>query len=383
MRGAFESVLFLACAAVACRTAPDYASTLPEGAPALLPLRPGEPFPDVSAQWSQRDEILPALENSIAWMQRAHAKRCFPAAGISHSRNLASLERLHELLLSSHGPSAFQESLEREFQAYKSAGWNGRGGGVLFTAYCTPLLQGSPTADSRYRYPLYRLPKDLVKGPDGAVVGWDTPQGRRPEYPSRAAIEASRMLAGTELVWLDDPLDAFLAHVNGSALVRLADGKMLRVGYAGKNGRPYTSLGKELESDGKIPRGQANLSSIRAWAGSAPPEELHAYLNRNQSFVFFTPIEGNPHGSLDVEVTPGRTLATDKTLFPRAALVYASGPAGNAAVNRFLLDQDTGGAIRTAGRADVYIGIGDEAEALAGSTKVEGQLYYLFLKEGE
>ena len=117
------------------------------------------------------------------------------------------------------------------------------------------------------------------------------------------------------------------------------------------------------------------------WAAESSPEEVRDYLNRNQSFVFFTPIDGNPHGSLDVEVTGGRSLATDKTLFPRGALVFIESEKPEPPMNRFLFDQDTGGAIRTAGRADIYLGIGPEAEEVAGRTKVEGQLYYLFLKD--
>ncbi len=380
MKRALPCTLLLILAA-GCKTIPDYSAALPEGAPALLPLGPGEKVPDFSQQWLQRDEILPALDNSIAWTRREHAKQFFPQAGITYERALASLERFRELLASSYGPEDFRKSLEREFTVLKSAGWDGRGGGVLFTAYCTPILPGSLQPDATHRHALYRLPPDLVKGRDGSVIGWETRLGRRDQYPSRAAIEASGMLEGLELVWLADPIDAYLAHVNGSAFIELPDGSQVRLGYAGKNGRAYTSLGKELEGDGKIPRGQANLRAIRAWAARASPEEVRDYLNRNQSYVFFTPIEGLPHGSLDVEVTAGRSLATDKRLFPRGALVFVAGPSGETAVNRFLFDQDTGGAIRTAGRADIYLGIGPEAEELAGRTKVEGQLYYLFLKE--
>jgi membrane-bound lytic murein transglycosylase A len=373
--------LVLALVATACKTTKDYGTPLADGAPALLPLGPDEKIPDFSHQWEQRDELLPALEKSLAWTRRGHAQQFFPIAGIDHARALASLERFHELLVESYGPDAFQRSLETEFQVYKSAGWDGRGGGVLYTAYCTPILRGSLQQDERYRHPLYRLPGDLVKGRDGGVLGWESPHGRLPQYPARGAIEASGMLAGSELVWLADPVDAYIAHVNGSAFVELEDGSLFRVGYAGKNGRQYTSLGKELEADGVIPRGSASLRTIREWAASASEEELREYLTRNQSYVFFTPIDGNPHGSLDVEVTGGRSLATDKALFPRGALVFAAGPAEEPIVNRFLFDQDTGGAIRTAGRADLYLGIGPEAEEIAGRTKIEGQLYYLFLKQ--
>ncbi len=368
--------------ASACATTPDYGSALALGSPALLPLAPDEKIPDFSHQWTEREEILPALENSIAWTRREHAKSFFPITGVEHARALASLERFRELLTSSTSSQDFQESLTEEFQVYKSAGWNGKGAGVLFTAYCTPILRGSLEPDEQYRFPLFSLPKDLVKGRDGSVLGWETHLGRQPRYPQRSVIEATSMLAGQELVWLADPIDAYLAHVNGSAFLELPDGSLFRVGYAGKNGRPYTSLGRELEADGKIARGEASLRTIRAWAATASTEERQEYLERNQSYVFFTPIDGNPHGSLDVEVTAARSIATDKTLFPRGALVYAAGPKDELSMNRFLFDQDTGGAIRTAGRADLYLGIGPEAEELAGRTKVEGQLYYLFLKNG-
>lgn len=368
----------------ACKSVPDYSQALPEGAPALIPLGPKEPLPDFSAEWEERGELLPALELSINWMQRPHAKQFFPAAGISYERAAASLERFREVLLNSSGPEEFQQTLANEFTVYKSAGWDGRGGGVLFTAYCTPILPGNLERTTEFRYPLYALPADLVKAKDGTTLGWETEVGRMP-YPSRRAIEASGLLAGKglELAWLRDAIDAYIAHVNGSAFIQLPDGSLFRLGYAGKNGRPYTSLGRELEDGGVIPRGQASLRSIREWAAQASEEEVAEYLHRNASYVFFTPIEGNPHGSLDVEVTAGRSLATDKTLFPRGAVVFVDAGKAEEAdrLKNLMLDQDTGGAIRTAGRADMYLGIGPEAEERAGRIKLEGQLYYLFLKE--
>ncbi|MEQ1894084.1 MAG: MltA domain-containing protein [Planctomycetota bacterium] len=383
MKRALLGTLLLTLSATACKTTPDYNTPLGDGVSALIPLGPRDKVPNFASQWQDRHDLVPALERSITWTRREHARQFFPIAGIEHGRALASLERFRELLETSYGPEAFQKALLDEFQVYKSAGWNGRGGGVLFTAYCTPILPGNLSETAEFRYPLYRLPAGLVKGRDGSVLGWETPQGRRETYPSRAAIEASGMLKGTELVWLRDPIDAFLAHVNGSAFIELPDGTMYRCGYAGKNGRPYTSLGKELEEDGKLAKGEASLKTIRAWAAGAPEDELQDYLNRNQSYVFFTEIDGNPHGSLDVEVQAGRSIATDKTLFPRGAIVFAEGPKEHAGVvNRLMFDQDTGGAIRTAGRADLYLGIGPEAEEIAGQTRIEGQVYYLFLKEG-
>jgi membrane-bound lytic murein transglycosylase A len=190
---------------------------------------------------------------------------------------------------------------------------------------------------------------------------------------------------GLELVWLADPLDAFIAHVNGSAFVELPDGGMVKLGYAGKNGREYTSLGAELVKDKQLKADRVSLATIRAWAAKNP-DKLVDYLHRNESYVFFTEISGTPRGSLNVEVEPGRTLATDKRLFPRGAVVFVETELTDEdgdryPFERFLLDQDTGGAIRTAGRADLYLGIGPEAEELAGRTRAEGQLYYLFLNE--
>jgi membrane-bound lytic murein transglycosylase A len=370
-----------------CKTTPDYNQALPEGMAALIPLGPKDEMPDFGSDWGGRMELLAAVDQSLAWTRREHAKQFFPIEGVSHERALRSLERFRELLESSRGPDDFERALAEEFTVYKSAGWNGVGGGVQFTAYCTPILQGSLAESARYRFPLYAMPPDLVKAKDGVVLGWDSPGGTLPHFPTRRTIEAKGLLKGRglELVWLADPIDAFLAHVNGSAFIELDDGGELRLGYSAKNGRAYTSLGKELEADGKLER--ASLRAIREWAANAPEEEVLEYLHRNASYVFFTPITGTPHGSLDVEVSPERSIATDKTLFPRGAVTFveaevpAAGGAEPAPFARFLMDQDTGGAIRTAGRADLYLGIGPDAEARAGQTKSEGQLYYLFLKE--
>jgi len=370
----------------ACKSAqPDYSKELSEGAPALLPLGPDEKRPDFQADYAQKDEILPALDQSIAWTKKKTSAKWFPIEGVSSARALASLERFRELLTSAKSASEFDAKIGEEFTVYKSAGWNGQGGGVLFTAYCTPILPGSTIASAEHRYPLYALPPDLVKGAEGEILGQKVGNATQP-YPTRRVIEATHMLArqNLELAWLEDPVDAYIAHVNGSAFIRLPDGEMLKLGYAGKNGRNYASLGKALIDAKELPKDGVNLAAIRAWA-KKNPAKVAEFLNKNDSFVFFQAIDGNPHGSLNVPVTGNRSVATDKRLFPRGAITWAAGRTGTeygAELGRFLFDQDTGGAIRTAGRADVYLGVGDEAEKLAGATRQEGQLYYLFLKEG-
>ena len=366
---------------------PDYARPLPEGAEALIRLQTDDRRPDFRTQWIERRQILPALDESIQWTAKPSARKHFPKAGVSHDLAERSLLRFREVLMSSRSSAEFVQLLDKEFDVYRRAGWDGRGGGVLFTGYCTPILAGSLERTTTYRYPLYSLPPDLLKGEDGSILGQQTASGVRP-YPSRRNIERRGLLEGQglEIAWLADPIDAFIAHVNGSAVVQLPDGELLRLGYAGKNGLPYSSLREALERSGQIEPGDPGLPALRAWAARSSSETVQRFLHRNDSYVFFTEISGTPHGSLNVPVTGERTLATDKSLFPRGALVFVDtrvpSGAGEAKVpfRRFMLDQDTGGAIRTAGRADIYLGVGDEAELRAGTTAAEGQLYYLFLK---
>ena len=381
----------LACATLlfvaSCQTPPaepEWGRPLPYGASALLPLGPDEQPPAIGHVWLERNSVRGPLERSLHWTGLPSAPSYFPIAGIEHERALRSLERFSELLETSQSPEEFDLKVRDEFTWYKSAGWDGLGGGVLFTGYCTPILEGSLTAEGPYKYPLYGLPEDLEKAADGTILGRRTQSGLEP-YPTRKTIEAGFLKdQGLELCYLRDPLDSFIAHVNGSAVLRLPDGSETRFGYAGKNGRDYTSLGRELVKDGRIGADALSLAAIRGWA-SQNPALVGSYLERNDSFVFFRPITGNPRGSLNQEVTAARSLATDKSLFPRGALCYVETTLpisrGRARFHQLMLDQDTGGAIRTAGRADIYLGIGPEAELQAGATRAEGQLYYLFLKE--
>lgn len=391
MRGAWLPLVLgvLGFVVTGCKVTPNYNQALGEGAAALIEV-PTDEVPGFGVDFAFRDDLMPALQRSIDWIDRPHAKKFFPIEGVGWDRARASLFRFEELLRDSFNRRDFERSVNAEFTWYKSAGWDGRGGGVLFTGYCTPLMEGSMSQGGAYQFPLYALPDDLVKDKKGKTLGWQIAgSAQLLPYPGRSAIDGGKLLAGRglELVWLRNPLDAFIAHVNGSAFVQLENGEIYRLGYAGKNGAPYKSLGKELANDGVLPLEGLNLQRIREWSLSAHPDEVSEYLNRNPSYVFFQPISGTPHGSLDVPVTSKRSIATDKTIFPRGSICFvdASLPGEyegeRLAMNQFLMDQDTGGAIRTAGRTDLYMGIGPEAEAIAGRINSTGQLYYLFIKE--
>ena len=195
------------------------------------------------------------------------------------------------------------------------------------------------------------------------------------------------MLAGKELLYLSDPFQVYIAHVQGSAKIRLPDGNLITVGYAGNNGHEYQSVNTALVKDGKIPSASISLSAMIKFFKDNP-DLVAPYTRKNPRFVFFREEAGNPRGSLNVEVTRMRTIATDKAVYPRGCLAFLDTALprnyGEQTVKRpfkgFLLDQDTGGAIRAPGRCDIYMGQGELAEKLAGYTYEEGKIYYLFLK---
>jgi membrane-bound lytic murein transglycosylase A len=189
---------------------------------------------------------------------------------------------------------------------------------------------------------------------------------------------------------LRDRLEAYLVQVQGSARLQLTDGTVMSIGYAGRTDYPYVSIGRELVNAGKIPEPELTLAAVTAYF-QQNPAELDQYLPRNNRFVFFKDTTGAPAtGTLRVPVTAGRSIATDKSLMPPAALALiqtqlpdAEGQANSTLtpVNRYVLDQDTGGAIRGAGRVDLFVGTGAAAGEQAGRINTTGQLYYLLLKQ--
>ncbi len=387
MRALVPILLLISLVLGACRSTKDFSRPLPPGSPALLPLEAGERVPDLRGDFAGREAARPALARSLAWMRRPVAKRFYPIEGIPHDRALATLVRLDQVLATAADSAAFQTTLERDFNWFKSAGWDGLGGGVLFTGYYTPIFDGRIERDPVFRFPLYGRPPDLVVEPDGRVRGLQTPGGTVP-YPPRRNIEEAGLLAdrGLELVWLADPLEAYLCHVQGSAFIRLADKSIFKLGFGGTNGREYTSLAKELVNDGLLSAEAADGAGIKTWAKDNP-DRLQSYTWRNPRFVFFTPISGAPHGSLDFPVETERSLATDKSLFPRGGPVVVDTQLPEAhgrlikPFRALMFDQDTGGGIRTAGRGDLYLGVGDRAGERAGRMRSEGQLYYFFVRE--
>lgn len=236
---------------------------------------------------------------------------------------------------------------------------------ALFTGYYEPELRGARAQGGVYQYPLYRMPSDI-----------------RVPWLSRREIEENAALAGRglEIAWIENPVDVFFLQVQGSGRVRLPDGSMIRVGYAGANGRNYSSVGLELVRRGIFERHQVSADVIRNWV-AANPKDGRELLWTNDSYVFFrevneVPPEFGPLGAMNRSVTTMRTLAVDPAYIPLGAPVWME-KQGQDPLNRLMVAQDTGSAIKGAQRADVFIGTGAEAGREAGRIKDGGRLIVL------
>ena len=273
---------------------------------------------------------------------------------------------------------------------------------ILFTGYYQPVVEGSLVPTEKFRYPIYRKPPDLItaelvtlKPEMKAEKVFGRAEGEQfMPYYSRGEIDEAELLKGQqlELAWVENPIDVFFMHIQGSGIVRLPDGSHLSLGYAAQNGRPYRSIGRLLIDEGKIPREEMSMQRLRRYL-SENPDQRNEIFRFNESYVFFRVLENGPLGSLDVPVTAGRTLATDGRLFPKGALAWiqtqipviddAGRLAGWRPIARFVLNQDTGGAIRGLQRADLYFGTGDEPGALAGYMNRPGKIFFLMLKRDQ
>jgi membrane-bound lytic murein transglycosylase A len=373
----------------------DYAQPLPPGALALRKLSPSE-YPDFSAAIlaSNVPDLTRAIDHSLTYLAAPSSQAFFPYGDISHDRAVASLEALKQIITSQgmtpglDGGRQFDATIKGNFEVYQSIGAPDPNSGgytnqVLFTAYCTPIYTASLTRTGPYQWPIYKRPADLITDSTGDHAWRRQPEGSQVPYYTRTDIEENHLLDGQELVWLTNRLDAYIIAVQGSARLQLTDGRTYEIGYSGNNGYPYVSPMQQMLADGVITNDQYNLRGLRAYF-TAHPDDMDKYLHLNQRYIFFTERPGGPFGSLNQPVTPMATIATDKSVYPRAmpAFVVTTVPTqtADAPWRAIMLDQDTGGGIRASGRCDLYMGTGPEPEQLAGRERATGQLYYLAIK---
>jgi membrane-bound lytic murein transglycosylase A len=377
----------------------DFRKPLPPGMVALRKIDPSE-YPNFAEQAIDPERLGAAIDNSLKYLTAPSSQAFFPYLDITHDRAAATLERLRSICNESiargaWNPEWFNQQIVQNFEVYKSYGAPTPDGAeytdrVLFTGYCTPIYDASLSRSGEFQWPIYKLPPDLDRDPmTGQVHGRRTADGQIVPYYTRGEIETGGKLAGDELVWLKSRWEAYVVTIQGSARLRLAQtGQIYEIGFAGTNGYAYTSPGRQMVADGVITEDQLSLRGLNAFF-AAHPEMMDKYLPIDQRYVFFTERTGGPFGSLNVPVTPLATIATDKEskdIYPRAmpAFVKAQIPDTTGTTlepfSGFLLDQDTGGAIRASGRCDIYMGIGPQAEAMAGHELQQGDLYYLAIK---
>jgi len=271
---------------------------------------------------------------------------------------------------------------------------------VLFTGYYQPVIEASLIPTAEYSYPIYGKPADLIVAEQVRLAPVMTAEkvfGRLEgetfiPYYSRREIDQQGILRGRgyEIAWVKNPVDLFFLHIQGSGILQLPDGRRLHVGYAAANGRAYRSIGRLLIDNGKVPQEEMSMQRLRRYLAEHP-EEQNDIMAHNESYIFFRFLEDGPLGSLEVPLTPGRSIATDARLFPKGALAFAvtQRPVVDAAgqltgwepLSRFVVNQDSGGAIRGTQRADLYFGSGPDAGAAAGYMNRPGKLYFLLLKD--
>lgn len=280
-----------------------------------------------------------------------------------------------------------QTWLMENFDAYAVYGDGDRQG--LFTGYYEPLLFGARTKSDIYSVPLYKMPADLIEVDlglfsddlKGKKVSGRAQDGKLLPYFDRSEIDAGALEGrDLELVWVDDAVDAFFLQIQGSGQVEMQNGEVMRVGYAGQNGRSYYAIGRDLIDRGILTKENVSLQTIRAWLDENP-DQANDVLHLNPSYIFFNELKGDgPLGAQGVALTPEVSLAVDRRLYPYGmpVLLQADMPLSDQKINRMMVAQDTGGAIRGAVRGDVFWGAGDDAALKAGHMKSDGK-FWVFL----
>lgn len=337
---------------------------------------------------------LPALARSCARILKKNADVSFgpvPFAG-----TYADWQEVCKTLPENGSDAEARAYFKDNFRAYEVRGaGNGDGAGDgLFTGYYEPFLRGSLEKKDGYAFPLHARPSDLVTADLGAFresLKGETITGRVAgdkfvPYFTRGEIEKGALEGQEKIVWVDDAVDAFFLHIQGSGQVRMDTGEVLRVGYAAANGRAYYAIGKALIDRGALAKENVSMQSIRAWL-EQNPEEAAEVMNLNTSYVFFRKLEGDgPLGAEGVPLTPLRSLAVDRRKFPYGAPFWIDAEAPDKSgprLRRLMVAQDTGGAIRGAVRGDFFWGAGDDAAHNAGIMKSAGKFYILLPKSVE
>lgn len=364
-------------ASTTCPACPEY--------PATTDLKPTTPpaAPFKLSQWSElpgwnvdaHEEAWPAFLQSCKVISRQPRWQQVCADGVS---------------LGDRPPRAVvRQFFEAHFTPWQTVNPDGNTAGLI-TGYYEPLIKGSRTATDAYRWPVHAPPTDMMTIELGEVhpelkhlrLRGRVVDNKVLPYWSREQIEKlGDELPADILFWASDPIDLFFLQVQGSGQIELPDGTRIRIGYADQNGHSYQSIGRWLVAQGELTLEQASMESIKTWA-HANPARLREMLNTNPSYVFFRELpatDAGPVGALAVPLTHERSIAVDPRFTPLGAPVFiaTTHPLSIRPLNRLMLAQDTGGAIKGPVRADLFWGFGSDAGTVAGKMRQQGRMWVL------
>ncbi|MCP4022019.1 MAG: murein transglycosylase [Desulfobacteraceae bacterium] len=344
-------------------------------------------------------DLTRSIDMSLVYFKRVPLTREYRYAKdiVTAEQMIAGLVIFKEFLDTHPSSDALNEFIRSRFRVYKSVG-NEADGQVLFTGYYEPTYAGSLKKEGDFIFPVYSKPNDILqidlslfnekyKG-HSKLVARVNKKNKVIPYFSRKEINAQEKFhkKSIPVAWLKSRVDRFFLEIQGSGRVVLDDGEILRVHYAGSNGNAYRSVGRYLIDKNEVKKEDMSMQAIRKWL-EKNPQRMDEVLHFNKSFVFFKEEKGGPYGCLGVEVTPLRSIAMDQKLFPRGALCYMTvdlpekkemeNPEDWKTKSFFVLNQDTGGAIKGPARADLFCGNGEYAEFTAGHMNKYGQLFFL------
>lgn len=384
-------MIALALSVTGCVTAPPPGPVIAPAVPLPATYRP-VPFATLPGWGDDRlQEVWPAFRAECPALVKA----------LSAARAVWSVPCSDADAIDPHDAAAVRLFFESHFSPYEVVAADGVATGTV-TGYYEPLLAGNRARTARFSVPLYAPPDDLLTV-DLAVLYPELKnqrvrgrvEGRKVvPYWTREEIEKGNApVADKVLVYVEDPIEAFFLEIQGSGRVKLADGSVMRVGYADQNGQPYRSIGRVLIERGEITLDRASMQGIREW-GRRHPDELPALLDENPSYVFFrevpAPAAGSleaaidgPIGALGIPLLAGRAIAVDPRSIPLGAPVFLATtyPLSARPLNRLMMAQDTGGAIRGAVRADFFWGFGDDAGREAGRMRQQGRMWILWPRD--
>ncbi|WP_282010259.1 MltA domain-containing protein [Nitrospina watsonii] len=347
-----------------------------------------------------RSTLLTAIDRQLAAFRFANLDERLRLGSrrVTKRELKETLVAFRRLLRRNLSSAAFNQAVHEQFEIIEAGKGPDGNKRMQFTGYYTPIMDASRQPTAEYSYPLYRKPEQVPtrrvtwnQRASNRDYGFHLSARTRNLLLTRKEIDGDAVLQdhNLEIAWLKDDLDRYFLHIQGSGYLKFTDGTVQAVRFNGSNELPYKSVGRQMINDGVITEGQGSMQGIKAYF-RRNPHHIPRYLYQNRRYIFFELADQGPTGSAGVELVAGRALATDKRLYPGGGLAFISATkpvldadhriVGWEPFSRFVLDQDTGSAIKGPKRGDLYFGVGAAAGAAAGHYNQHGRIFYLLKK---